>query len=94
MRAQDYADVVVTPYMREMAIKSYPFMFEAYQVMKSFANLMVVVLKAILNKLKQWTISLTEIVVNIARAIKWNEIRTALQKYVTNAAVWANNLTL
>ena len=48
MRAQDYADVVVTPYMREMAIKSYPFMFEAYQVMKSFAKLMTVVLKAIL----------------------------------------------
>ena len=77
-----------------MAIKSYPFLFEAYQVLKSFANLMVSVLKAILNKLRQWTISLTEIVVKIAHAIKWNEIRTALQKYVTNAAVWANDWTL
>ena len=37
MRAQDYAEVVVTPYMRTMALKSYPFMYEAYQAMKSFA---------------------------------------------------------
>ena len=55
---------------------------------------MVVVLKAILSKIREWVVSLTTIVMNIARAIKWNEVRTALQKYVTNAAVWANTQTL
>ena len=68
----------MTPYMRVMALKSYPFMYEAYQAMKSFANLMVVVLKAVLQKIREWTISLTAVVMKIARAIKWNEIRTAL----------------
>ena len=69
-------------------------MFEAYQVMKSFANLMVVILNAVMKKIRQWTISLTTIVMQIARAINWDQIRTALQRYVTNAAVWANELTL
>ena len=30
MRAENYKDMIVTPYMRDMAIKSYPFMYEAY----------------------------------------------------------------
>lgn len=69
-------------------------MYEAYSVMKTVATLMLAICKAILSKLRQWMIALTTIVVQIAKAIKWHEIRTALQKYVTNAALWANNQVL
>lgn len=57
MRAQNYKDMIVTPYMRDMAIKSYPFLFEAYQVVKSFADLMLVLLRAILVKMKKIAIA-------------------------------------
>lgn len=78
MRAQNYAEVVVTPYIQEMAIKSYPFMYEAYNVMKTLATLLVAICKAILLKLREWMIALTAVVVKIAKAIKWHEIRTTL----------------
>ena len=78
MRAQNYAEVVVTPYVQEMAIKSYPLMYEAYSVIKTLATLLVAICKALLLKLRQWMVALTTVVVKIAKAIKWHELRTAL----------------
>ena len=52
MRAQNYADVFVTPYMRDMAIKSYPFLYEGYLVSKSFMKFMSVLMQAMWAKAK------------------------------------------
>lgn len=94
MRAQNYADVFVTPYMRDMAIKSYPMMYEGYQVIKSFVRFMSVLLQALWAQAKQWAISLGTIVMNIAKKINFEKIRTQLQTFCMNAARRANEVTL